>query len=45
VPEGVRLVVPEGVMSTSETIVVAWLLLSLIVLLVWARVGYARSGS
>jgi hypothetical protein len=28
------------VMSTSETIVVAWLLLSLVVLLVWLRLGY-----
>ena len=29
-------------MSTAETIVVAWLLLSLIVLLVWVRLGYAQ---
>jgi hypothetical protein len=28
-------------MSTAETIVVAWLLLSLVVLLVWVRLGYA----
>jgi hypothetical protein len=34
--------VREGVvMSTAETIVVVWLLLSLVVLLVWLRVGYA----
>ena len=31
-------------MSTAETIVVAWLLLSLVVLLVWIRLGYAHLG-
>jgi hypothetical protein len=27
-------------MSTAETIVVVWLLLSLVALLVWVRLGY-----
>jgi hypothetical protein len=35
------LAVREGaVMSTAETIVVVWLLLSLVALLVWVRLGY-----